>query len=181
MAIAIFGGSFDPPHAGHVAVAERALQELPIDTLYVVPAFRNPFKTEVHAPDAMRFEWLKRLFAQEKKIVVSDFELSQKRAVPTIETVIHFRQLDPCIYLIIGADNLDTLSQWHNFEALDSLVTWVVASRNGHDGSGMLRTLDTNVNISSTELRSQQKCYLIPSSIREEVEHYYKGIPCKND
>lgn len=181
MSIAIFGGSFDPPHAGHVAIVESALAELPIETLYVVPAYLNPFKTKVHAPASQRLKWLEHLFSQEQKVVISDFELRQERPVPTIETIRHFRQIDPGIYLIIGADNLDDLSRWHHFETLDSMVSWVVASRDGHAGSGMLRTLHTDVNVSSTELRAQKKPYLIPSSIREEVKNFYKGDTCKND
>jgi nicotinate-nucleotide adenylyltransferase len=181
MAIAIFGGSFDPPHTGHVAIVKKALQALPIDTLYVVPAYVNPFKSGTHAPAKLRQEWLERIFADEPRVEVSDFELKQERPVPTIETVQHFRQIDPSIFLIIGADNLDSLAKWERFEQLDSLVTWVVASRPGHEGSGMLRSLDTNVDISSTELRALEKTHLIPESVREEIEHYYKELKCKND
>lgn len=180
MSIAIFGGSFDPPHLGHLAIVEHALMTLPIETLYIVPTYLNPLKSEVHAPAPLRLEWLQRLFEREKRVVVSDFEVQQQRPVPTIETVRHFRQIDPSVFLIIGADNLDTLSQWHQFEMLDSMVTWVVASRNGHHGSGMLRTLNTDVNVSSTELRALQKNHLIPMPIRDEVIQYYKGISCKH-
>lgn len=181
MAIAIFGGSFDPPHIGHVAIVNKALQSLPIDKLYVVPAFVNPFKSGTHAPPERRLAWLERIFADEPRVVVSDFEIAQGQPVPTIETVQQFRQYDPSIYLIIGSDNLDTLAQWDRFEQLDSLVTWVVASRPGHEGSGMLRNLDVNVDISSTELRAQQKTHLIPDSVRNEINQYYKEIMCKND
>ena len=181
MAIAIFGGSFDPPHAGHVAVVKRALQTLPVETLYVVPAFVNPFKTGTHAPAALRLKWLRRIFEKEARVEVSDFEIAEGRPVPTIETVQHFRQTDPAVYLIIGSDNLDSLSKWHNFEALDSLVTWVVATRKGHHAGGMLRSLDVDVDISSTELRALEKTHLIPDAVREEIEHYYKDTMCKKD
>lgn len=181
MAIAIFGGSFDPPHEGHVAVVRKALQSLPIERLYVVPAYANPFKSGTHAPAKLRLQWLERIFEDEPRVVVSDYEIAQARPVPTVETVQHFRQIDLSVFLIIGADNLDTLSKWHNFERLDSLVTWVVATRSGHEGSGMLRCLDVDVDISSTELRSLQKTHLIPASVREEIETTYKELQCKND
>jgi len=181
MAIAIFGGTFDPPHAGHVAVVKKALQALPIETLYVVPAFVNPFKSGTHAPAELRMQWLERIFENEAKVKVSDFEIAQGRPVPTIETVQHFRQSDPSVYLIIGSDNLDTLSKWHNFEMLDSLVTWVVATRKGHHHGGMLRSLDVDVDISSTELRALEKTHLIPDAVRDEIENYYKELQCNND
>jgi len=179
MAIAIFGGSFDPPHAGHVAVVERALQTLPIDTLYVVPAYVNPFKNGTHAPPELRLKWLKRIFETSERVRISDFEIAEGRPVPTIETVRHFRQLDPSIYLIVGSDNLDTLAKWHDFETLDSLVTWVVATRSGHEKSGTLRYLDVDVDISSTELRALEKTHLIPETVRREIEHYYKDLNAK--
>lgn len=181
MAIAIFGGSFDPPHEGHVAVVRKALQSLPIDRLYVVPAYVNPFKSGTHAPPERRLQWLERIFEDEPRVVVSDYEISKGRPVPTVETVQHFRQSDPSVFLIIGSDNLDSLSQWHNFETLDSLVTWVVATRSGHQGSGMLRSLEVDVDISSTELRALEKTHLIPAAVREEIETYYKDSMCKND
>ena len=181
MAIAIFGGSFDPPHTGHVAVVKEALRKLPIDTLYVVPAFVNPFKNGTHAPAALRLQWLQRIFKEDGRVSVSDFEIMQERPVPTVETVRHFRQYDPAVYLIIGADNLDSLSKWHDFETLDSLVTWVVATRRGHAAGGMLRSLDVDIDISSTELRAMEKTHLIPDAVREEIENYYKETMCKKD
>ncbi len=181
MAIAIFGGSFDPPHAGHVAVVREALRQLPVDRLYVVPAWVNPFKKGTRAPAEKRLQWLRKVFADEPRVEVSDYEVRQERPVPTVETVRHFRSIDPRIYLIIGADNLDTLSQWHSFPALDSLVTWVVANRRGHEGAGMLQNLDVDIDVSSTELRAQKKTHLIPDAVRREIENYYKELMCKND
>ncbi len=181
MAIAIFGGSFDPPHAGHVAVVKRALQTLNVEKLYVVPAFVNPFKSGTHAPAERRVAWLRRIFADDPRVEVSDVETAKARPVPTIETVRHFRQIDPSVYLIIGSDNLDSLSKWHDFETLDSLVTWVVATRRGHHAGGMLRSLDIDVDVSSTELRALEKTHLIPDAVREEIENYYKDLKCKND
>ncbi|MHC3993769.1 nicotinate (nicotinamide) nucleotide adenylyltransferase [Thiomicrolovo sp. ZZH C-3] len=181
MAVAIFGGSFDPPHAGHAAVVSRVLEVLPIDTLYVVPAYVNPFKSGTHAPPELRLRWLERIFASSERVRVSAFEIEQGRPVSTIETVRHFKTIDPEIYLIIGADNLDTLTKWHEYEALDRMVTWVVASRTGKEVPGRYLRLDVDVDVSSTELRAMEKTHLIPDTVREEIENYYKEIQCKND
>ncbi|WP_345989368.1 nicotinate (nicotinamide) nucleotide adenylyltransferase [Sulfurimonas sp. HSL1-2] len=181
MAIAIFGGSFDPPHAGHAAVVSRVLDTLPIETLYIVPAYVNPFKRGTHAPPELRLQWLERIFASRERVRVSAFEIDQGRPVPSIETVRHFREIDTDIYLIIGADNLDALTKWHAFDELDRMVTWVVASRKGSEVPEHYLRLDVDVDISSTELRSLEKTHLIPDSVREEIENYYKEIQCKND
>jgi len=178
MAIALFGGSFDPPHAGHVAIVTRALQTLPIERLYVVPAYVNPFKSGTHAPPELRLKWLQRIFGHIPGVTVSDFEIAQARPVPTIETVRHFRQTDADIYLIIGSDNLATLPKWHAFERLDGLVTWVVATRGGETAEGYL-ALDVDVDVSSTELRTLQKGHLIPDPVRDEIENYYKDLNAK--
>lgn len=174
MAIAIFGGSFDPPHLGHVAVVRRALETLAIERLYVVPAFVNPFKQGTHAPAAMRLKWLVQIFEGQARVEVSRFEAEAGKAVTTIETVTHFQQVDPDIYVIIGADNLSSLHRWHRFDALDRLVTWVVATRDGRRAPAGMRTLDVDVPVSSTLLRTGQKTDMIPDAVREEIKDYYK-------
>ena len=68
---------------------------------------------------------LKEIFATDKRVEVSDFEIRQNRAVRSIETVSHFKTLYQKIYFIIGADNLASLKKWHRFEELDALVTWL--------------------------------------------------------
>lgn len=182
MAIALFGGSFDPPHEGHVAVVKAALSELPVEKLYVVPAYVNPFKSGTHASAEKRLAWLKSIFGSENRVVVDDFEVRQARPVPTVETVLYLRQRNPDIYLIIGSDNLASLRKWHRFEALDAMVTWVVATRKGHVADKQYLRLEVDVDISSTELRNRPKSDLIPEAVRQEIEeHYYKETECKTD
>ena len=62
MNIAIFGGSFDPPHLGHQEIVNEALKSLHVDKLFIVPTHLNPFKKEFFAPSKLRLKWLKKLF-----------------------------------------------------------------------------------------------------------------------
>lgn len=179
MAIAIFGGSFDPPHLGHVTVVWRALEMLAVERLYVVPAFVNPFKQGTHAPATMRLKWLKQIFSGQQRVQISPFEANAKKAVTTIETVTHFRQIDTNIYVIIGADNLPSLPRWHRFAELDRLVTWVVATREGCPVPPGMQTLDVNIPVSSTLLRAGKKTDLIPPALKKEIEDYYKDLNAK--
>jgi len=174
MAIALFGGSFDPPHSGHITVIYEALKSLPIARLIVVPAYVNPFKSGTHAPAALRLKWLKTIFDAEKQIEVSDFETLQGRPVKTIETVQYYRQIDPDIYLIIGADNLEMLSKWHQFDELDRLVTWVVATRDQQKIDPRFLTLDVSETVSSTQLRQMMKHEQLPKKVANEIATYYK-------
>ena len=174
MKLALYGGSFDPPHAGHVAVITRALEALPIDRLIVIPASRNPFKPRVIAGGEMRIEWLKEILKPFERVEVSDFEVAQHRSVYTIETVRHFLPLCDELYLIIGADNLETLSSWYRFDELDRSVRWVVASRGGiHIPPNMIR-LDVDVLISSTDFRTELGSLGLEPELEHTITTYYK-------
>ena len=78
MKIAIFGGSFDPPHIAHEKIAIEVLKILDIDKLIVIPTFINPFKTKTLLQSEIRLELLKKLFKNISNIIVSDIETSNK-------------------------------------------------------------------------------------------------------
>ncbi|WP_457597278.1 nicotinate (nicotinamide) nucleotide adenylyltransferase [Hydrogenimonas sp.] len=171
--IAIYGGSFDPPHLGHLAVMKEALARLPIDRLIVVPAYISPFKKGHAAPPELRLKWLRRLAAFDPRIEVSDYEIAKKGPSYTIETVRHFLPEAEKIYLIVGADNLEGLKRWHRFDELDRLVTWVVATRGEKRVPPGFLKLDVRVPVSSTQLREKLDPEAIPEAIRREVVQFY--------
>ena len=173
---AIFGGSFDPPHIGHLEIIKQALASLDVDELIVVPAFLNPFKSKSFAPADLRLKWLKAMTKELNGVVVSSFEVDQNRAVSSIETVKRFMNDTDTIYLIIGADNLQALPKWKNFKELDKMVTWVVATRDGINIPDKYIRLDVNQDISATELREQVNEAYLDKSIADEIITYYKDI-----
>ncbi len=174
MKLALYGGSFDPPHAGHVAVVTKALEVLNIDKLLIVPAWRNPFKPSVIAEGTFRYEWLREIFAPFERVGISDFEISQEKSVYTIETVKHYLTQCDEIYLIIGADNLEKLSSWHSFDELNTLVHWVVASRNEISVPENMIQLTINEPISSTDFRTKKAPLGLEASIEQKITTYYK-------
>ena len=176
---AIFGGSFDPPHIGHLAIITEALSSLDIDELIVVPAFLNPFKSKSYAPAQLRLQWLKAMTDKLPKVKISSFEVDQNRAVASIETVRHFKTEDDEIYLIVGADNLASLSQWNSFEALDKMVTWVVATRDNIKIPEKYLTLNVDHDISATRLREQVQEAYLDRNIAQEIIAYYSDISSK--
>ncbi len=176
MKLALFGGSFDPPHAGHVGVVNEALKILPVDRLIVVPAARNPFKASVRASGEARYGWLKRIFASYEKVEISDFEISQRRSVYTIETVRHYLNRCDELYLIIGADNLASLKQWHAFGELNAAVRWVVATRGETPVPEGMIPLRVNVPVSSTDFRNRFAPLGLESNIENEIITYYKEL-----
>lgn len=174
MKLALYGGSFDPPHAGHVAVVQEALHALPIDRLVIVPAFCNPFKSSATVNGAVRCEWLKEIFKPYDKVAISDFEINQNRSVYTIETVKHYAAECDELFLIIGADNLEKLPTWHDFDRLSTMVHWVVAARDGIVIPKNMIRLTTDVPISSTDFRKSGASLGLEPKIEQKIITYYK-------
>ncbi|WP_298019971.1 nicotinate-nicotinamide nucleotide adenylyltransferase [uncultured Campylobacter sp.] len=87
MKIALFGGSFDPPHAGHDAAVKAILSSLKPDLLIIMPSFLNPFKKSFSAPPQLRLRWCQALWSDAPGVEASDYEISQNRPVPTIQSV----------------------------------------------------------------------------------------------
>ncbi len=176
MKLALYGGSFDPPHAGHVRIVTEALKILSVDRLIIVPASLNPFKTTVRANGTVRYQWLKSIFADYQKVEISDFEIRQNRSIPTIETVEHYAVVYDEIYLIIGADNLEKLQQWHRFDELNRMVTWVVATRGEIPIPKNMISLKINEEISSTDFRTSFSSLGLEPAIENEIITYYKEL-----
>jgi nicotinate-nucleotide adenylyltransferase len=176
--IAIFGGSFDPPHLGHVEIVNKALKELDIDKLIIMPNYLNPLKKTFHAPANLRLKWLKKIF-KSPKVEVSDFEIKQNRPVYSIETIKKFRPK----YFIIGSDNLKTLDKWKDIDEILKFTELVVAKRGEVDLDllkkyNIKKVLKVKVPISSTEIRNCNFKYL-PKQIENEIKEFY-GQNCKN-
>jgi len=174
LSIALFGGSFDPPHIGHIAIIE-ALEKLAyIDKIIIMPTFLNPFKSKSHASAELRFKWLEKIFKDFKNIEISKYEVSQNKKVPSIESVNYLLTQYKKIYLVIGADNLQSLTNWTNFEELNTKVDFIVASRNNIEIDKKFTILKVAETISSTALRENIQKSKLPLRCQEEIYEFYK-------
>jgi len=172
--IALFGGSFDPPHIGHTAVV-KALEELPyIDEIIIMPTFLNPFKSSSHAPSELRFQWLEEIFKNSSNVTISRYEVNQNRAVPTLESVEYLLKTYTKIYLVIGADNLASLELWNNYKKLKDKVTFLVASRDNIFVDNHFIQLKIDENISSSMLREEMDISKIPRECAQKIKEFYK-------
>lgn len=175
--IALFGGSFDPPHSAHDKIVHEILRNLNIDLLIIMPTFINPFKKDFSAPPVLRLKWCKILWQDLPKTEICDFEVLHGRPIATIESVKFLKSKFPKIkkfYLIIGADNLKDLKKWQNYEELQNLTEFIVATRNDKKVSKHLKKININDNISSSLIRAG-KFENIPEKIKSEVIKFYKG------
>jgi nicotinate-nucleotide adenylyltransferase len=134
--ICLFGGSFNPPHRSHVRVARAALERLRPAALLVVPCGDHPLKDGGEfAPAADRLAMCRLAFAGIEGVRVEDLEIGRTGPSYTVDTVRALRArigLDEPVFVLIGSDNLATLDQWHEHEALCELATLVTYPRLGH-------------------------------------------------
>lgn len=175
MNIAIYGGSFDPPHIGHQKIGYEVINQDYIDKLIVVPTYLNPFKTDFHLSPEQRLDLVRVLFEDQDNIEISDFEVIKNSPVPTIDTVEYFiKYYSPNkIYIVIGADNLQKLNRWKEFDRLKNLVEFIVISREGYEAKNDIirfKNITLDINISSTRLREKMDLEFIPQKIRKKVE-----------
>lgn len=135
--IGLFGGSFDPPHAGHLHVARAARGRFRLDRVVFVPAAEPPHKPGRRlAPGADRMAMLRLLLEGEPRCEVSDLELARGGRSYTIDTVralpAELGEPEDCeIHLLLGSDSLVLLPQWREARALLERVQPVVVRRGG--------------------------------------------------
>lgn len=174
--IALFGGSFDPPHTGHTAIV-NALEKLDyIDKIIIMPTFLNPFKSSSHASSLLRLQWLKCIFSDHKNVLIDSYEVRQEKKVPTIESVLYLLKRYQKIFVVIGADNAATLEQWYRYDELKEKVTFIVASRENIKIPKEFIPLEVDVDISSSELRKVMDKTKLTEQCADEIAQYYKEI-----
>jgi len=132
--IGIFGGSFDPPHKGHLEISETTLKKLKLKKIYWVVAKKNPFKKKPFFSIKDRLSKSKKLVINNKKIKVLfiDDKIKSSR---TIDAINYFRNVkkQKDLYLILGSDNLLKFHKWKSWEKIVKLTKLIVFSRRGYD------------------------------------------------
>jgi nicotinate-nucleotide adenylyltransferase len=130
--LGIFGGSFDPPHIGHIRLCSE-FSKVVDSKIYVMPAKVSPFKQQKSfgATDKDRLEMCKLAFSSIKGVEISDYELKKEEVSYTYKTVEHFLSINPNekICLCVGADCLESLECWANAEYLFKNCSFVAAYR----------------------------------------------------
>ena len=132
--IAVFGGTFNPVHNEHVALAIQAVNELGLDQLIVMPTFQPPHKASQPAPAEDRLQMLKLAFRDCEKITVSDYEIKKQGKSYTFETVEYFKnKIDATLYFIVGGDMLKDFKTWKNPDRILGACNLVAFGREDSD------------------------------------------------
>lgn len=137
--IGIYGGTFSPPHLGHVGAAESFCDAISLDELIIMPTFMPPHKqhdTEVLPND--RIEMCKLAFGHIDKAVVSDLEINRGGKSYTVITLEELSSNDRELYFLCGTDMFITLDKWYSFEKIFKLATICYVRREDEYGLGEL-------------------------------------------
>ncbi len=195
MRVALFGGSFDPPHRGHVAIARAAADTFSLDTVFFAPAGRQPLKAAAAgASFTDRLTMAALTCASDSRFAVSNLDAPRADgdANYTVRTLGLLRELVPeaQVFNLVGADSFQTLARWREPERLLALAEWIVVSRPGFalvDPLGMQLTgtqrarvhlLDSvHEDVAATELRERLQrgdaCVdLLPSEVSAYIERH---------
>jgi nicotinate-nucleotide adenylyltransferase len=137
MKIGIFGGSFNPPHNGHINSLQTVAKKFGLDKIHVVPAAQNPLKTPVEGPTPeQRLELTRMAFDQYgDQYFVDDQEIKRGGNSYTIDTIMNLRKTYEAqdLYLIVGADKFEELSQWKDYQKILTEANLIVTTRPGYD------------------------------------------------
>ena len=180
MRIGVLGGSFNPPHNGHLIIASDAFESLGLDLLYIVPAAANPLKShdpEGATPD-QRLEMVRLTFGGDARFEVSAVEIERGGLSFTVDTLETLARQHPGaeLVLLLGIDSLKTMDRWRQPDRIRELATLAALARGEAEGSlpdGVRMVTTRRVDVSSTEIRGRlAEGRPVKGFVAESVERY---------
>jgi len=174
--VAIFGGSFNPPHLAHQMLCLSVLETAEVDACWMVPTYRHPFAKDL-AEFGHRFrmcELAVEVFAGQVQVSRVEEELGQS-ASRTLDTLLALRARHPDTQfrLVVGADILAERDKWYRWDEIERLAPSIVVGRQGYDSEAAIEL----PNISSTEIRArlargESALPLLPRTVMRYIEEH---------
>ena len=197
---ALFGGSFDPPHRGHIAIARAAADSFALDQVLFAPVGHQPLKPQ--APGASfeeRLAMTTLACMDDPRFTPSTIDAARPDGLPnyTVDTLrlLHESMPEATIFNLIGADSFLSLARWRDPAQLLELAEWIVVSRPGYSETGLLtdppgltltptqrsriHVLDTvHEDIAATDLRERLRAGdpckdLLPPQVSGYIQHHH--------
>jgi nicotinate-nucleotide adenylyltransferase len=191
--VGILGGTFNPPHLGHLVCAQEAYLELELDRVMVIPARIPPHKPVEHEPGARhRLELCRLAVGGDERFEVSDLELGREGLSYTVDTLQELTTQAPQteFVLIVGGDIAAGLPRWREPERVLELATLAIAKRRGTARSSVDAALEAlpggerarffsmpRIGVSSTMLRRRVRTgqpirYLVPDAVSDYIAEH---------
>lgn len=182
MRIGLLGGTFDPPHLGHLVAAQAALEELALDEVRLLVA-GDPWQKRGTSPAVVRLELARLAVEDNDELVVDDRECRRAGPTYTADTLAALRDERPDdeLVFLLGADAASRLPTWHRIDEALALARFVAVTRPGYEVPDLPADVDLlevpPLDVSSTQLRAlagrgRSLRYLTPEPVRRRVGEY---------
>jgi nicotinate-nucleotide adenylyltransferase len=184
--VGLLGGTFDPPHLGHLIMAEEALVRLALDEIWFLPSYLPPHaeRKASATPESSehRLEMVRLAIKGNRHFKLSLVEIERKGKSYTYETIAVLREQFPAyqFYFIIGADMVNDLPKWAHFDELKQSVTFIGFNRSGvhwqaPEDVQLVKAEMPEIGISSSLIRKRIKekgawHYLVPEPVKKYIE-----------
>ena len=186
--IALYGGTFDPVHIGHLEVARRVSQLFEIKSVLFVPAQMAPHKIGLPVTEPIhRYAMLALATQDDPQLLISTFELDAPDRRYTVDTVAHFQRAlgeSTELFFIMGADSWAEITTWREWERLLTMINFIVVTRPGYElGTShtpnifftdvvMNDASATNIRRLAREDRWDELKNLLPGAVLEYIKKY---------
>jgi nicotinate-nucleotide adenylyltransferase len=187
--IGIFGGTYDPPHQGHLIVAQDAWSSLRLDRVRFMPAAIPPHKAgRTITPAWLRLEMLRAAVAGDPRFEIDPYELERGGRSYTVDTLraLRSREPDTEFVLLIGADQHAEFSTWREADTIPGVARIAVLTRDGAIPAGRDSRFEwvavTRIDISSSEIRRRVGAgepidYLVPPEVVAAIRAHGLYVP----
>lgn len=185
--IGIIGGTFDPPHVGHLLIAEEVRIALELNEVWFIPTNEPPHKEKAMTDGKDRVKMVKKAVKNNHHFKVNEIEMEREGKSYTIDTMkaLKYRNPDKEFYFIIGADMVEYLPHWYKIDELMELVNFVGVKRQGYNLNSKYPITEITIpmiDVSSSMIKErlfkgQSVTYLIPESVEDFIneEHLYEN------
>ena len=174
--VGILGGTYNPPHIGHLIIANEVKHALQLDEVRLMPTALPPHKNaDNEVTIEQRLEMVKLAVEDTPGLTVSSFEVDRGGVSYTFDTMMRLTEEEPntAFYFIIGGDMIDQLDTWHRIDELVELITFIGVNRPGwkSETDYPVKLVDIpEIDLSSTVLRDRFKTggpvtFLMPKSV----------------
>ena len=145
MKILLYGGTFDPPHWGHINNLRAAMQAVQPDKVIVMPAGIPPHKAASATPGSLRLQMCRCFLQLGEQVEISDWEISHEGKSYTVNTLrmLHSTYPDAQLYLTVGSDMFTSFRTWREWQSILQLATLVVESREADDAAMLAEFADS--------------------------------------